>query len=213
MCLVLCATNSRVHRIDLYNWLPPTFSNESTNCLFLFHPTIESKSVIAEFQFTIISSHGQFVYYYYPYGSGYMKSFDSFCDDICDAVPRTQANMDNRSDGSGADRFDWLKAYQRDDQTQIDRNIADGTVTLQRRESKFREELKRREFEYIMYKDFKIFTATWNVNGRPCDDIDLKDWLSVTNDPPDIYAVAFQELDLSTLAIARSDSRPDAVWM
>lgn len=142
-----------------------------------------------------------------------MKCFDAFYDDICDAVKQTTANMNNRSNANDTDRFEWLKAYQRDDQSQIDRNIADGTVTLQRRESKFRDELKRREFEYIVYKDFKIFTATWNVNGRPCDDIDLKDWLSVTNDPPDIYAVAFQELDLSPMAIARGDNRPDPIWM
>lgn len=140
-----------------------------------------------------------------------MKSFNGFYDDICEAVTRT-ANFDSTTANS-SDRFDWLKAYQYDDQSQIDRNIADGTVTLQRRESKFREELKRREYEYIVYKDFKIFTATWNVNGRPCDDIDLKDWLAVTNDPPDIYAVAFQELDLSPLTVARGDNRPDPIWM
>lgn len=140
-----------------------------------------------------------------------MKSFNGFYDDICEAVTRT-ATVDN-TNANSSDRFDWLKAYQYDDQSQIDRNIADGTVTLQRRESKFREELKRREYEYIVYKDFKIFTATWNVNGRPCDDIDLKDWLAVTNDPPDIYAVAFQELDLSPLTVARGDNRPDPIWM
>lgn len=53
-----------------------------------------------------------------------------------------------------ADKFRWLQKYRREDQSAIGRNIADGTVTLKRRESKFREELERHEFEYIVYKDF-----------------------------------------------------------
>lgn len=50
--------------------------------------------------------------------------------------------------------FKWLQKYRREDQSAIDRNIADGTISLQRRESKFREELEKHEFEYIVYKDF-----------------------------------------------------------
>lgn len=52
------------------------------------------------------------------------------------------------------DKFKWLEKYKREDQIDIDRNIADGTTTLKRRESKFREELERHEFEYIVHKDF-----------------------------------------------------------
>lgn len=48
----------------------------------------------------------------------------------------------------------WLEAYKREDQSAIDRSIADGTVTLKKRESKFREELERHEYEYIVHKDF-----------------------------------------------------------
>lgn len=52
------------------------------------------------------------------------------------------------------EKFKWLQKYRREDQSAIDRNIADGTITLQRRESKFREELEKHEFEYIVHKDF-----------------------------------------------------------
>lgn len=52
------------------------------------------------------------------------------------------------------DTFKWLDTYKRDDQSIIDRNIADGKVTLQKRESKFRDELQRLEHKYIVYKDF-----------------------------------------------------------
>lgn len=64
------------------------------------------------------------------------------------------------------------------------------------------------------FPKIRIFTATWNVNGQPPNDICLKSWLSVPSDePPDIYAVAFQELDLSPKAITFNESRPDPVWM
>lgn len=66
---------------------------------------------------------------------------------------------------------------------------------------------------YIIYFLHSIYTATWNVNGRPCADTSLKAWLSATEEPPDIYAIAFQELDLSPKAITFSESRPDPVWM
>lgn len=59
----------------------------------------------------------------------------------------------------------------------------------------------------------RIYTATWNVNGQPPSDICLNEWLSITDEPPDIYAVAFQELDLSPKAITFNESRPDPVWM
>lgn len=51
------------------------------------------------------------------------------------------------------------------------------------------------------------------MNGQLPSDVCLKSWLSVTDEPPDIYAVAFQELDLSPKAITFSESRPDPVWM
>lgn len=68
-------------------------------------------------------------------------------------------------------------------------------------------------FTIKCYLIFSIYTATWNVNGRPCGDISLKAWLSATEEPPDIYAIAFQELDLSPKTFAMSENRPDPNWM
>lgn len=58
------------------------------------------------------------------------------------------------------EKFKWLNSYRRDDQTAIDRNIADGKVALKKRESKFREELEQREHEYIIFKDFLYVSMT-----------------------------------------------------
>lgn len=111
-----------------------------------------SSSGITEFQFKIISSSGQSIYYYYPFKSAHAKSFSSFYEDIRQAIQFTRSAMNAVIDHN--DKFKWLDTYNRDDQSAIDRNIADGKVTLQKRESKFRDELQRLEHKYIVYKDF-----------------------------------------------------------
>lgn len=108
----------------------------------------------------------QSVYYYYPYKSAAFKSFSNFYEDIIAAISSTSAAAvsaaaavatgdDDPSTLALTPSFKWLEAYKREDQSAIERSIADGTVTLKKRESKFREELERHEFEYIVYKDFR----------------------------------------------------------
>lgn len=50
--------------------------------------------------------------------------------------------------------FKWLNVYQKQesDMTAIDRGIADGTKPLKRGETKFQDELKKREKDFIIYK-------------------------------------------------------------
>lgn len=63
--------------------------------------------------------------------------------------------------------FQWLDAYQRDDDLlAIDRSIADGSVTLKKRESKFREELEKREHEYIIFKKYRWVRLFFNLTNR-----------------------------------------------
>lgn len=146
-------------------WLMPQNTNGSPN-FFVWdhryfyaitkHRSLSASSTgIAEFQFKIISSNGQSIYYYYPFKSAHAKSFNNFYDDIGTAISFAAETTVVDGDGlSSEQNFKWLETYKRDDQSAIDRNIADGKVTLKKRESKFREELERHEHEYIVYKDF-----------------------------------------------------------
>lgn len=109
----------------------------------------------------------QSIYYYYPCQSQLVfKNFDSFNEDINAAVSSTSAAAisaaaavatgdDDPSTLALTPSFKWMETYKREDQSAIERSIADGTVTLKKRESKFREELERHEFEYIVHKDFR----------------------------------------------------------
>lgn len=58
---------------------------------------------------------------------------------------------------------------------------------------------------------FRIFCGTWNVNGQPPPTERLTDWLHCDR-APDIYAVGFQEIDLSKEAFLFNDTPREAEW-
>eukprot|EP00057_Strongylocentrotus_purpuratus_P016572 XP_011671046.1 PREDICTED: inositol polyphosphate 5-phosphatase OCRL-1 [Strongylocentrotus purpuratus] len=71
--------------------------------------------------------------------------------------------------------------------------------------------LKRREAEYTFPHDFRAFVGTWNVNGKGATE-DLRNWLAADPKPPDMYAIGFQELDLSKEAFLFNDSIREEEW-
>lgn len=58
-----------------------------------------------------------------------------------------------------------------------------------------------------------VYCATYNVNNKSYIDSPLHLWLAASEAPPDIYAIALQELDTSAKAITFSENRPDYLWM
>lgn len=122
-----------------------------------------------------------------------------------------------RQHSVGPANFRWTETYEHDDLLQIDRHIADGTAPLMNRDTKWREELLLRKQEYMRINEFRIYTATWNVNEKsPPADLDLHEWLSTTEEAPDIYAVGFQEICMNPKSVMMSDSKRDSVmeaWM
>ncbi|BFZ24676.1 hypothetical protein BsWGS_27714 [Bradybaena similaris] len=86
-----------------------------------------------------------------------------------------------------------------------------GEKPVSSREKFVRQFLIERENEFTNIQHMKVFCGTWNVNGRsPLEP--LHKWMVVDDDPPDIYAIGFQELDLSKEAFIFADSPKEAEW-
>ncbi|UXI22038.1 Nucleobindin-1 [Sarcoptes scabiei] len=74
---------------------------------------------------------------------------------------------------------------------------------------------EERRNEYVSYDNYSLFIGTWNVNGQTLTRADLikKYFLSIDTNGPDLYAIGFQELDLSKEAFLFNDNKREDYWL
>ena len=80
------------------------------------------------------------------------------------------------------------------------------------RESVVIHQMTTKEDQFTELEDFTLFVGTWNVNGQSPEG-SLAAWLSKDPTPPDLYAIGFQELDLSKEAFVFLESVKEEEWM
>ena len=91
-------------------------------------------------------------------------------------------------------------------------DIAMGGMTpIAARESVVKYQMSTKEDQFTEIQTFTVLCATWNVNGQsPTGSV--REWLSKCDEPPDIYAIGFQELDLSKEAFLFTESVKEDEW-
>lgn len=179
---------------------------------FWVNPDSGGHGSISSYQFTIFSNNEPTVYYY-PGTPDAFASRDNFISQLKSLIAAYKSFSSQAASVSFPLDFTWLDNYKRADMQLIDRSIAEGNQAPKSRDSKFKEELERRRHEYIVYEPYKIYTATWNVNGQTSENIELPEWLSTTEDPPDIYAVGFQEIEWTPEKIIMNETKIDRTWV
>ncbi|KAI2802080.1 hypothetical protein BLOT_010272 [Blomia tropicalis] len=72
-----------------------------------------------------------------------------------------------------------------------------------------------RDAEYTKNQQLRILIATWNVNGQMSREEDAmqKHFLAIDKEPPHIYAIGFQELDLSKEAYIFDNYEKGNAWL
>ncbi|KAM6239671.1 type II inositol 1,4,5-trisphosphate 5-phosphatase [Porphyrio hochstetteri] len=79
------------------------------------------------------------------------------------------------------------------------------------RDTIVKSQLVQMEDSYTHIQSFRFFVGTYNVNGQSPKE-SLQPWLRCDAEPPDIYCVGFQELDLSMEAFLFNDTPKEEEW-
>ncbi|KAI1231260.1 hypothetical protein IHE44_0008200, partial [Lamprotornis superbus] len=117
----------------------------------------------------------------------------------------------------GAPRQNKLKSEVRTEQVRASRVMASNKASILSepkfglRDTIVKSQLVQMEDSYTHIQNYRVFVGTYNVNGQSPTE-SLQPWLSCDAEPPDIYCVGFQELDLTKEAFFFNDTPKEEEW-
>lgn len=131
----------------------------------------------------------------------------------------------NKANFAWTEQYNWNKSYLLSTLGKVSANMENDSATFydfsdsqsessgmsSNRDSRLKYELTLKENEYTQEHIFTVFVGTWNVNGQLPSTF-LHPWLCCDEDPPDIYAIGLQEVDLSKEAFLFNDSQREHLW-
>ncbi|XP_039585168.1 type II inositol 1,4,5-trisphosphate 5-phosphatase isoform X3 [Passer montanus] len=79
------------------------------------------------------------------------------------------------------------------------------------RDTIVKSQLLQMQDSYTHIQNYRVFVGTYNVNGQSPTE-SLQPWLRCDAEPPDIYCVGFQELDLTKEAFFFNDTPKEEEW-
>lgn len=79
------------------------------------------------------------------------------------------------------------------------------------RDTIVKSQLAQMEDSYTHIQNYRVFVGTYNVNGQSPTE-SLQPWLRCDIEPPDVYCVGFQELDLTKEAFFFNDTPKEEEW-
>ncbi|XP_015777933.1 PREDICTED: inositol polyphosphate 5-phosphatase OCRL-1-like [Acropora digitifera] len=86
------------------------------------------------------------------------------------------------------------------------------STSIGARDGFIRFNMDQRENEFTSTKHMKIFVGTWNVNEQvPTKEV--SSWLSVDDEPPDIFVLGLQEVDLTADSFLKKDLPREEAWL
>ncbi|KAM7029377.1 type II inositol 1,4,5-trisphosphate 5-phosphatase isoform 1-T1 [Acridotheres tristis] len=128
----------------------------------------------------------------------------------------SQSSSHNSTD-RGAPRQNKLKSEVRTEQVRASRVMASNKASILSepkfglRDTIVKSQLVQMEDSYTHIQNYRVFVGTYNVNGQSPTE-SLQPWLSCDAEPPDIYCVGFQELDLTKEAFFFNDTPKEEEW-
>uniref|UniRef100_A0A803V0R5 phosphoinositide 5-phosphatase n=1 Tax=Ficedula albicollis TaxID=59894 RepID=A0A803V0R5_FICAL len=117
----------------------------------------------------------------------------------------------------GAQRQNKLKPEVRTEQVRASRVMASNKASILSepkfglRDTIVKSQLLQMEDSYTHIQNYRVFVGTYNVNGQSPTE-SLQPWLRCDAEPPDIYCVGFQELDLTKEAFFFNDTPKEEEW-